>query len=224
MVTANAEYLEPLTKDNVAVLFVDNQTGLMSGVQSIDHTLLIRNTEALAELARLYRLPVVLTTTGGGASGPGGGLLPAITDAFPDVPVIDRMQYFNAMSDPSFAQAVQKTDRKKILISGITTDYCVVYPAMSLIRAGAHVYVVTDTCGSWNQPIEESALARLIQMGATPINVQAVAGELQNSYAVSDRPGSLTVQPGLMAWFKTYGPATGLMLKGMEAAAKAAAR
>jgi nicotinamidase-related amidase len=217
----NSQYLEPLTKDNAAVLFVDNQTGLMSGVQSHDHTVLMRNTEGLAKLAKIYNLPVVLTTTGGGAKGPGGGLLPVITDTFPDVPVINRMQYFNSMSDPAFADAVKKANRKKILLTGITTDYCVVYPAMSLIQEGYHVYVVTDASGSWTKQIDETAIARLIQMGATPINTQAIAGELQNSYAVSDLAGSASVQGPLMAWFKEFGPATGLMLKGAEAAQKA---
>jgi len=68
-----SDYLEPLTPDNAAVLFIDNQTTLTLGVQSIDLTLLKTNTEGLAKLARHFGLPVVLTTTGGGADGPLGG-------------------------------------------------------------------------------------------------------------------------------------------------------
>ena len=73
-----ANYLEQLTPENAAVLFIDSQTTLSLGVQSIDLTLLKTNTEGLAKLAKLFRLPVVLTTTGGGASGPSGPLLKAI--------------------------------------------------------------------------------------------------------------------------------------------------
>jgi hypothetical protein len=73
-----------------AVLFIDNQTTLTLGVQSIDLTLLKTNTEGLAKLAKMFDLPVVLTTTGGGAHGASGGLLKGITGTFPDVEPIAR--------------------------------------------------------------------------------------------------------------------------------------
>jgi nicotinamidase-related amidase len=77
MTQAN-DYLEPLTPANAAVLFIDNQTTLMLGVQSIDTTLFRTNTEGLAKLAKLFASPVVLTTTDGGANGPSGPVLKPI--------------------------------------------------------------------------------------------------------------------------------------------------
>jgi hypothetical protein len=111
--TPRAEYLKPLTPDNAAFLFIDNQTKLMMAVQSIDHTRAHAKHEGLARLAAVFKSPVVLTTTGGGANGPAGALYPAITETFPNVPVIDRMLYFNAMSDKAFADAVKKTGRRR---------------------------------------------------------------------------------------------------------------
>lgn len=111
--TPREEYTNPLTPENAAVLFIDNQTNLMLGVQSIDTVLLRNNTDGLAQLAKLFDLPVVLTTTGGGAKGPAGGLVPSITDAFPEEEVIDRTEYFNAMSDPRFATAVEETAARR---------------------------------------------------------------------------------------------------------------
>ncbi len=111
--TPREEYVRPLSPDNAAVLFIDNQTNLMLGVHSIDTTLLRSNTEGLAKLAKIFGLPVVLTTTGGGVKGPAGGLVPSITETFPDVPVIDRVDYFNAMSDPRFSAAVYATGRRR---------------------------------------------------------------------------------------------------------------
>lgn len=107
--THQADYLEQISPDNAAVLFIDNQTALSLGVQSIDLTLLKTNTEGLARLAKLFDLPVVLTTTGGGANGASGGLLKGITDSFPDVEPINRMGNLNAMDDPRFAEAVEAT-------------------------------------------------------------------------------------------------------------------
>lgn len=209
--TPRAEYVSPITPDNAVVLFIDNQTNLMLGVQSIDTTLLKLNTEGLAKLAKIFDLPVVLTTTGGGAKGPAGGLVPSITETFPKVPVIDRTDYFNAMSDPRFAEAVRKTGRKKIIISGLTTDYCLVYPTATLIEEGYHVFIVTDASGSWTKQNDETALARLIQMGATPINLQSLVGELQNSAAVKDLKGSKKRFPEMLDWFSNYSPAPSIL-------------
>jgi len=202
--TPRAEYTRPLTPDNAVVLFIDNQTNLMLGVHSIDTTLLRLNTEGLAQLARIYSLPVVLTTTGGGGSGPAGPLSSGITEAFPNAPIIDRIDYFNAMSDPRFAEAVRATGRRKIILSGLTTDYCLVYPAATLIAQGYHVYFVTDASGSFTAENNDAATQRLIQMGATPVNVQSLVGELQNSDAVRDLAASKQRLPELLQWFSRY--------------------
>ncbi len=55
--TTQADYLEQLTPDNAAVLFIDNQTTLSLGVQSIDATLLKTNIEGLASSPRCSRFP-----------------------------------------------------------------------------------------------------------------------------------------------------------------------
>ncbi len=209
--TPQEEYIVPLSPDNAAVLFIDNQTSLMLGTQSMDTTLLRTNTEGLAKLAAIYDLPVVLTTTGGGAHGPSGGLITPITETFPDVPVIDRQDYLNAMSDKRFADAVRVTGRKKLILSGLTTDFCLVYPTASLIAEGYHVFIVVDASGSWTKEINDAALQRLIQMGATPTNVQSIAGELQNSAAVSDLAASKKKHPQLFEWFGRYTPAPSLI-------------
>lgn len=218
--TPRAEYTKPLTPDNAAVLFIDNQTNLMLGVQSIDTVLLRNNTEGLAQLAKMFDLPVVLTTTGGGAKGPAGGLSTGITDSFPNAPIIDRTDYFNAMSDPRFAAAVRATGRKKVILSGLTTDYCLVYPATTLIEQGYHVFIVTDASGSFTKENNDTALQRLIQMGATPINLQSLVGELQNSDAVANLPQSKKRFPQLLAWFSKYSATPSILNMNMRIAAE----
>lgn len=210
------QYTVPLSPDNAAVLFIDSQSTLMLGTQSIDITLLKTNTEALAKLAAIYALPVVLTTTGGGGHGPSGDLITGITETFPDQPVIDRMDFLNAMSDSRFANAVAATGRKKVILAGITTDFCLIYPAASLIAAGYHVFVAIDASGSWTTDINNAALQRLTQMGATPTNVQSIAGELQNSASVKDLAVSKSYHPALFGWLSRYTPAPSLIGMNMK--------
>ena len=203
-------YLEPLSPDNAAVLFIDNQTTLTLGVQSIDLTLLKTNTAGLARLAKMFELPVVLTTTGGGAGGPSGGLLKGIVETFPDVAPINRMGNLNAMDDPHFAAAVKATARRKLILSGITTDFCMVYPALSLI-AGYHVFIAVDASGSWTKEINDAALQRLIQAGATPTNVQSIFGEIQNAAVNMDAEAAKDSMPHVMAWLAAFTPAPSLI-------------
>jgi nicotinamidase-related amidase len=211
MMTTQADYFEQLTPDNAAVLFIDNQTTLTLGVQSIDLTVLKANTIGLAKLAKMFSLPVVLTTTGGGGNGPSGALLKGITDTFPDTNIVNRMGNLNAMDDPRFADAVKATGRTKIILSGITTDFCLVYPALSLIAAGYHVFVAVDASGSWTKEINDWALHRLIQAGATPTNVQSIFGELQNSATNKDPEAARATMPQVMEWLAGYTPAPGLI-------------
>lgn len=209
--TPQTDYLEPLTPDNAAVLFIDNQTILTLGVQSMDLTLLKSNTAGLAALAAMFGLPVVLTTTGGGEHGPSGGLLKGITDAFPDVEPIARTGILNAMDDPRFADAAAATGRRKVILSGITTDFCLVYPALSLIAAGYHVFIAADASGSWTRDINDWAMQRLIQAGATPTNVQSVFGELQNAAMIADPEAAKARMSEVMAWLGAYTPAPSLI-------------
>lgn len=209
--TSQADDREPLSPDNAAVLFIDSQTTLKLGVQSIDLTLLKANTEGLAKLAKMFELPVVLTTTGGGAGGPSGGLLKAITDTFPQLEPINRIGSLNAMDDPRFAEAVEATGRRKLILSGITTDVCLVYPALSLIAAGYHVFIAVDASGSWTKEINDWALQRLIQAGATTTNVQSIFGELQNASMNKDADAGKSAMPHLMEWLGTYTLAPSLL-------------
>ena len=209
--TRPEDYLEQLTPDNAAVLFIDNQTTLTLGVQSIDMQLLKVNTEGLAKLAKMFDLPVVLTTTGGGAEGPSGPLLKPITETFPDVAPIDRMGNLNAMDDPRFAEAVRATGRRKLILSGITTDFCLVYPTLTLIAAGYHVFIPIDASGSWTTAINDAAIQRLIQAGATPTNVQSIAGELLNSTMNADPETAKAKLPAMMGWLGAYTPAPSII-------------
>ena len=209
--TTQADYFEQLTPENAAVLFIDDQTTLTLGVQSLDMTLLKGKIEGLAKLAALLELPVVLTTTGGDAEGPSGALLKGITETFSDTDIINRLGILNAMDDPRFAAAVKATGGRKVILSGITTDFCLIYPALSLMAAGYHAFIAVDASGSWTKQINDWALHRLIQAGVTPTNVQSIAGELQNSATKADPVATKAKLPKMMEWFGAYTPAPSII-------------
>ena len=54
---------EPLTAQNAAVVLVDHQVGLMTGVRDISTGELKHNVVGLAKAAKLHKLPIIVTTT-----------------------------------------------------------------------------------------------------------------------------------------------------------------
>src|SRR5690606_39408273 len=83
-----------LDKNNAAVLLVDHQAGLLSLVRDIDPDRFKNNVLALADLAKYFGLPTILTTSF--EQGPNGPLVPELKETFPDAPYIPRPGQINA--------------------------------------------------------------------------------------------------------------------------------
>src|SRR5688500_8329531 len=104
---------EFLTADNAAVLLVDHQIGLFTGVRDITVAELKHNVTALAKAATRLGLPLVVTTTA--ADGMWGPLIPELVDVLPaDLTVIDRSTV-NAWHDARVRAAVDATGRRKLI-------------------------------------------------------------------------------------------------------------
>lgn len=174
---------ETLTPANAAMLLIDHQVGTMNfGIKDLDPVVLKNNTMWLAEAAKAFDLPVILTTSNpNGANGP---LFPELTAMFPTVPVIDRM-HINAWHDPAFIAAVKATGRTKLIMAGVTADVCLTFPAVSAAGAGYDVYAVMDASGTVTEHALHAAMHRMTQAGVKIANTNMVLAELQNNWANS---------------------------------------
>jgi len=166
-----------LTPHNAALLLVDHQTGLANGVADQSIPEFRTAVTALAQTAKLFNLPTIITTSA--SDGPNGPVLPEIPAILPDAKVIHRPGEVNAWDNAEFVAAVEATGRRKLLIAGISTDVCVAFVALSAIEAGYDVYAVVDASGTWNKLVQEMAVQRMVQAGVVPITWVAVAAELQ---------------------------------------------
>ena len=54
---------DPLTSENAALVLIDHQVGLMTGVRDYSTGELKHNVVALAKAATALRLPIIVTTT-----------------------------------------------------------------------------------------------------------------------------------------------------------------
>ena len=182
---------ELLTPDNCAMLLIDHQTGTMLGVQDIRLDQFRSNVLALAKTAKVHNLPLVLTASY--AEGPNGPLMPELIEMFPDAPVVYRPGPINAFDDPEFVKAVEATGRRKLIMSGVTTDVCLYFPVISALNDGYDVWAVYDASGCWDMMSQLTSCARMTQAGAIVANWAVVCAMLQADWRKSTAPGTLDV-------------------------------
>ena len=173
-------YTEFLTPENCALTLIDYQPAMYFGVQSHDRLSIMHNATILAKTAKLFKIPTILSTVAQDSfSGPPA---PEITAIFPNQPVIDRTS-INAWVDGNFRKAVEATKRKKIVVAGLWTEACVLFPSLEMLKQDYEVYVPTDACGDVSKEAHERSVQRLIQAGAVPITSLQFLFELQQDWA-----------------------------------------
>ena len=109
---------EPLTSENAALVLVDHQVGLMTGVRAYSIAELTYNVVALAKAAKALKLPIVVTTTARDSMW--GPTIPELVEALPGVQIIDRSTV-NAFDDARVAHAIEATGRRKLIFAGLAT-------------------------------------------------------------------------------------------------------
>ena len=172
-----------LTPDNCVVALIDHQPQMMFGVSNLDRQSIINNTVALAKAARVFEVPVVLTSIE--TKSFSGNLWPQILAVFPEQPAIERSS-MNPWDDKNFVAAIKATGRKKLVFAGLWTETCVALPTVQALHDGYEVYIAEDCCGDVSQLAHDNAMKRLIQAGAKPVTSLSVLLELQRDWAEKD--------------------------------------
>jgi len=153
---------EPLTSENAALLLVDHQVGLMTGVRDYSIAELTHNVVALAKAAKALKLPIVVTTTARDSMW--GPTIPELVEALPGVQIIDRSTV-NAFDDARVAHAIEATGRRKLIFADLALEVCAAFPAMTAVARGLDGYVAVDACGTFSETKRQAGLLRMIQAG-----------------------------------------------------------
>lgn len=140
----------------------------------------MHNVQVLAKTAKLFKLPTVLSTVAKDSFS--GAFMPEVTDLFPGHEIVDRTS-INSWIDPNFRRAVETTGRKRIILAGLWTGACVMFPTLDLLKAGYQVHIPADACGDVSKEAHERAMQRLVQAGAVPMTSLQVTFELQQDWA-----------------------------------------
>lgn len=175
--------LEMLTPDNHAIALIDYQPAMYQGVQSHDRLVTFNNVQVLAKAAKLFKVPTIITTVAQDTfSGP---FMPEVTELFPGHGVIDRTS-MNSWLDANFRKAIHATGRKKIIIAGLWTEACVMFPTLDMLKEGFEIYIPADACGDISPEAHQRSMDRAVQAGAVPITSLQYVFELQQDWARSE--------------------------------------
>jgi nicotinamidase-related amidase len=174
MTAVSSQHTQRLTRNNAVLLLVDHQVGLYTGVRDLDILQLKHNIVGLTQAMLALKVPVIVTTTTEKMWGP---LIPELADVLHDVPTIERTTV-NAWDEKRVVDAVKATGRKKLIMTGISTDVCLALPAIAALGDGFQTYAVIDASGGFSQTQVDMGILRMQQAGVVPMGYSTVAVEL----------------------------------------------
>lgn len=170
-----------LTPENSVLILIDYQPPQINTLRSMDAAQCIRNAVALAQTAKNYDIPTILSTVGV-KDGLNPDTVPAIKEAMSDATWIDRTS-INAWEDADFVAAVEATGRKKLIMGALWTEVCLAFPALDALRAGYEVFAPVDAVGGTSLEAHNSGIQRIVQAGAQPVSWIGVLCELQRDWS-----------------------------------------
>jgi nicotinamidase-related amidase len=159
-----------LTPEESVLLLIDHQAFQFANLNSHDPTIIVNNIIALAKVAKVFGVPVILTTV---TEERGGHIIKGLQDVFPEEKPIDRT-FINTWQDERVVTAIKKTGRKKIVMASLWTEMCLAMPAIQAQGEGYQVYAVTDASGGVSPEAHDMAVRRMVQAGVVPITWMAL--------------------------------------------------
>src|SRR3989440_5934707 len=191
---------EPLTSENAALVLVDHQVGLMTGVRDYSTCELKHNVVALAMAAKSLKLPIIVTTTARDSMWV--PTFPELVEALPGIEIIDRSSV-NAFDDARVARSIEATGRKKLIFAGISLEVCAALPAITAVSKGLDAYVAVDASGTFSETKRQAGILRMLQAGVILSDYATLMVEILKDNA---RPEARAVYEAMdMPWAKLVG-------------------
>ncbi|MDE2461860.1 MAG: isochorismatase family protein [Gammaproteobacteria bacterium] len=173
--------LELLTPQNSVLLLVDYQPAMFRGVGSGDRSAIHDSAVAAAKAAKILGVPTVLTSIYPQGN---GEFIKDISSLFTGGEVIARkLPGFDAFEDERVLQAVKKTGRKKVVLSGLWTSMCFAFTALHALREGFDAYGLIDAGGDASLDAHNYGVERMLQAGAVPMTWMPLVSEWMHDWA-----------------------------------------
>lgn len=171
------------TAENTALLLIDHQVGTMKLIKNIPLEEVQKKSLALAKMAKVLNIPVIFTSSQEYAAQ--GPLMPEFENILPEAFAkrIKREGIVNCWEHTDFRNAVLATGKKNLIMAGVTTDVCLVYPAISAVEEGFNVQAVMDASGSPFDLSENLSQQRMAKAGVVLTATNTLMAEIAQDWA-----------------------------------------
>jgi len=173
--------------DNSAVVLVDHQVGTIGWAGELadqdERDQLKMWVLVMARFAKSAGIPIVLTS--GQEDQQQGELLPELQEILPEEyeARIKRHGVINAWDDPAFVAALRATGRKNLVMAGVTTDVCLVPPAVSAKDDGVEVTALLDISAATTRTAARNSRDLLRSAGVALMSVAPMATSLLGDFS-----------------------------------------
>ena len=171
------------TPQTAALVLIDLQVGTIQLIKNITPDTAVRNAALLGQAALAFKMPIVMTSSQ--EDHVQGPLHPVLQQAMPDAYAarVKRAGIVNAWTDPNFVKAIEATGRRQLIMAAVTTDICLVFPAISAVEAGYEVLAVMDACGTDTEIGEHMARRRMERAGVWLTSTNTMVAELVQDWS-----------------------------------------
>jgi nicotinamidase-related amidase len=180
-----------IVPNDAVVLLVDLQNGIVELSKTLALDRLKKGVLGLSKLARIFGMPVIVS----GVSGQDGSaptMIPQIAEGMGTYDVHPRTTADSFRNDAIVA-AVEATQRKTLLIAGVSSEVAVQLPALTATDMGYRVFVVADACGGMSVRTEQAAIQRIVETGGALVSVMTLAGELAGDFRTAEAQQAIGV-------------------------------
>lgn len=162
-----------LTLNNTTLVVIDVQ-GRLAQVMS-QKELLFDNLQKIIKGAQALELPIIWNEQVPEKLGP---TTPEIAQLLTSTGQPIAKSSFSCCGNPPFMEALKKTQRKQVLLTGIEAHVCVYQTCRDLLDLGYEVQVVTDAVSSRAAENRQLGLERMKEAGATLTSTEMSLFEL----------------------------------------------
>ena len=174
--------------ETAALLLIDYQVGTLQICQTTAANVAVQNACTLGAMALAFKMPVILTTSD--ETEMQGPISEQLQRLLPDAyeKRIKRTGLVNAWLEPAFKAAVVATGRKQLIMGAITTDICLVFPAISAAQEGYEVQGVLDASGSPYEVSEWAARRKMEASGVVLTATNTMVAEIVQDWSRPEAP------------------------------------
>lgn len=160
-----------INSNDTLLLMIDIQDRLFQAMEIDSQNLLKKNGATLLNTAAEFNIPLIISEQYRKGL---GETIPELRPLAGEYENLEKI-HFDCMKNDEIKNAIHKTNKKTIIITGIESHICVLQTSLSLLASGFKVVIASDAVASRRKQDYKSALRILSEAGAIVYPTETIA-------------------------------------------------